>query len=372
MAAVGDRVRIERAYLDARGGITIGHGAYVGHGAILTTRDGPVAEASPILIGPGAWIGPGAVIRAGTRVEAGAVVPPGAVVSGRVQADEAGRARAAKLDRRPSGKGMFFVVSTGRSGTTSITHALRQHPRIDCRHEHRPQLVRLSAQYAHGNISSGEAREELRALYCETFSHGSVYGESDHHLFNLIPLLAEVLPEAKFIWLIRDGRGVVASGVARGWYDPEREAAAWPTRRWGPGIWDYYRIRGDLVGEVPAEEWQRMSVHEKNCWYWAHVQRTIEAGLAPLPKSRWMLVKLEELGSTIPDILAFLGVPPAELAVPVANTSRKPVRSWDSWSPAETDAFWRWCGTGMARWYPNALPDDLRDRVDGNESARRR
>ena len=66
---------------------------------------------------------------------------------------------------------------------------------------------------------------------------------------NLIGILGRVLPEAKYVWLVRDGRDVVASTTARGWYDAEYTS----------GVWGEYRLRGDAVGEVGTAVWDAMT-----------------------------------------------------------------------------------------------------------------
>ena len=99
-AEIGDNVSIHpMCYLDATGGLTIGHDVSIAHGvSILTTehdyalpgvaiRDAPVVEAA-VILGNDVWIGAGVRILAGVRIGDGAVVGAGAVVTRDVPAGQ--------------------------------------------------------------------------------------------------------------------------------------------------------------------------------------------------------------------------------------------------------------------------------------------
>jgi hypothetical protein len=236
-----------------------------------------------------------------------------------------------------------FVPSTGRSGTTTMARLLSGHPEIRCRHERRRQLIRLSTELAHGVVDEAAAEAELHAIYVASGAYRApIYGDSDHRLFNLIGILGRVLPEAKFVWLVRDGRDVVASTTARGWYDAEYTS----------GTWGEYRLRGDAAGEVEAAEWGAMTPFAKNCWYWAYVNRVIGAEVDRLPASRWMPLRLEDIATENAEVFRFLDVAPVPAAARRENPSRREVVPPTEWSPAEREAFERWCGDAMDRWYP--------------------
>lgn len=223
-----------------------------------------------------------------------------------------------------------------------MARLLSRHSEIRCRHERRRQLIRLSTELAHGIVDEAAAMAELDAIYVRSGVYRSpVYGESDHRLFNLLGLLDRLLPESRFVWLIRDGRDVVASTLARGWYAGEFRS----------GTWGEYRLQGDACGDVPAAEWAAMTPFEKNCWYWAFVNRRIGAGLADVAADRWMALRLEDLGSRAPALFQFLGVEPIEVGGARENPSRRTVVTPDRWGASEKAAFDHWCGETMDRWY---------------------
>lgn len=357
-ACIGSGVRIEDdVSLEAEGGLTLGHGTFVGRGVTIrsASRD-PVAAVPrrPVLVGREVWIGPGARIEPGSRIGDGAVVGAGALVDGAVEAggvvvgppppagerlgpdEPLARGRAATTR-------ILFVPSTGRSGTTTVSRLLSRHPRIVCRHEARPQLIRLSTELAHGVVDEAAARGELDAIYrLSSVYPAPVYGESDHRLFNLVGMLAELLPSCRVLWLIRDGREVVASTFARGWYGAEFQS----------GVWGRYRLRGDRCGDVPSDQWVAMTPFEKNCWYWAYVNRVIERQLQDVASDRWRRLRLGDLGAEVPALLEFIGVEPVPIRVPHANPSTNAVVPHEAWDPERKEAFERQCGDLMDRWYP--------------------
>ncbi|HET9334696.1 MAG TPA: sulfotransferase [Gemmatimonadota bacterium] len=343
--SIGHRVRIDAdARLETEGGLCVGHGARIGRGVAIRTTARDAVESGharrPVLIGRGASIGAGARIEPGSAIGDGAIVEPGAVVQGAV----AGKAGVASPRERSAATTRFvFIPSTGRSGTTTMASLLSSHPEICCRHERRRQLIRLSTELAHGIVDEAAAEAELHAIYVASGAYRlPVYGDSDHRLFNLVGILGRVLPEAKFVWLVRDGRDVVASTTARGWYDAEYTS----------GIWGEYRLRGDAARKVGQAEWDAMTPFAKNCWYWAHVNREIGAELARMSAERWTTLRLEDLRARVDDVFRFLEVAPVAVGGLRENPSRRAVVPPREWSRAQHDDFERWCGEIMDRWYP--------------------
>jgi hypothetical protein len=261
-----------------------------------------------------------------------------------------------------AGPALFFVVTTGRSGSTTIAAALSQHEDITCRHENRPQLVRLSTEYEYGLCEREDARAELAALYGNGIPKGPrLYGESDQKFWNLVEVLAELYPNSKFIWLLRDGRDVVSSAYARGWYGDLQLSKASPTGSLAYQHF-FYRVTGDLSNAMPEEEWSGLARFEKVCWYWKYVNERIEKQLSVLPQDRWRLVKLEELQTSVPDLIEFLGVSSREIAVPHSNKAANlpqfgsradSLVRWPDWGEDWKSAFENWCGELMDRHYPS-------------------
>ena len=312
---IGNNVHLgARCYLYTQGGLAIGDNTHISRDVTIYTANhnyqgealpyDVTSRKRPVLIERNCWIGMGVMIRPGITIGEGAIVGIGTVVTRDIapfeivgspppqlvknrdeghyhQLEEQNRhggvsgkmlsPSQAKNACRNVGDGtdMLFICSTGRSGSQTLARVLNEHPDITASHEPKLALVRLSTELAHGQKSVDQVRHELQVLYthCSTISSGKrVYVESDQKLTNLAPILGELFPKAKFLWLIRDGRDFVASATVRGWFDKEEHLAA--HHRY---VFAEYRLKGPVVDEhIEAASWEAMATHERNCWYWAY------------------------------------------------------------------------------------------------------
>jgi hypothetical protein len=359
--AVGHGVSVgEDGYWSSAGGLTVGDRARIGRRVIIETVEraaGPQHEAHPrpVMIGPDVWVGDGAVLQPGTRLGAGVAVASGATVSGDVPGPAASAPRGGH-----SGHGddpatrLFFVVSTGRSGSQTIARVLSQHPGVKCLHEPRPQMIRLSTELAHGIKTAADVEEELRAIFCESsvFPADRMYGESDQKYWNLIPILARLLPNSRFIWLIRDGRDVAASKYATTWFREEEKQQGTADSADLTLRWMHYREDGARAGCFSGEQWTAMPVFEKICWSWQHVNEGIEREIGDLPRDRWAMIRLEELEERIGDLFWLLAVDSSPVKVEQHNRSAGAVKRWEEWDSSMRRTFEARCGAGMDRWFP--------------------
>jgi acetyltransferase-like isoleucine patch superfamily enzyme len=346
----------------SNGGLTIGENTVMGSGVRVYTYD-HLESPQPVHIGRNVWIGDNSLILPGVWIGDGAVILPGAVVKENVPPGQR-EIPISHSPRRRTGDQMdgniFFVVSTGRAGSKTMAGLLSQHPDVTCIHEHVPQLVRLSSEYAYSWKTREQVKAELIAIYLESKTYPSgFYGESNQKLFNLFPILAELFPRAKFIWLMRDGRNVVASYASheRGIFSPEEHAQGSPIIH-GWRRWAYYRLEGNKCGVFSDGEWAVMSRFERACWFWYYVNNQIENHLQELPTEQWMSLKLETLAEQIPDIYRLLGASPLPTEVLHLNKAWYPKNTWENWSAEQHALFEKWCGTMMDRLYP-----DWRDAV---------
>jgi hypothetical protein len=243
-----------------------------------------------------------------------------------------------------------FVVGTGRSGTTTIASLASRVPGCVVDHEREPKLLEEVTRYFEGRLQHHELIELLqRTRNPEAIGGTRVAGEANQRLSFVLPALAEAFPQARLVWLLRDGRDAVASMHHRGWYDlRETERGPRATRDWART-----RVRGDVVGDLTTAEWEALDAFGRCCWYWSYTNRLIAADADRLGVTI-LAVKLEELERALPDLASFLGVEElAALSVPKANiaSSGKPT-SWRLWSRRRRAVFERLCGEVMDVHYP--------------------
>ena len=200
----------------------------------------------------------------------------------------------------------FFVVSSGRSGTAMLTKALAAAGDIEMHHEYMVHIVqKLGVQRYMGLIDSAEAARILRETHVSAvhYSEGGHWGDSSNKLSWLIPELAALLPEAKFVHLVRDGRKVAGSyfrkladecyddrstAILQAYVDdPAHHAAPPPEKKYW---WPLPR-----KGEVWAREFRGFDQFARIAWHWAEINRAILDSLAALPPERSLFVRLEDL-----------------------------------------------------------------------------
>ncbi len=196
--------------------------------------------------------------------------------------------------------------------------ALSAAPGVEMHHEYAVQITQpLAVKRYLGAVDADETRKVLDESFGEAIrlANGSHWGDSSNKLSWLIPDLAALFPEARFVHLVRDGRKVASSyfhklgdenydnrsnAMLQDWYDgagampPPEKPYWWPVPR-----------RGDAM----AEAFRRFDQFQRICWHWAEINRV---ALAALPQDRTLFVRLEDLvGSPtlVRTLYEFLGLP---------------------------------------------------------------
>ena len=241
-----------------------------------------------------------------------------------------------------------FVVGAGRCGTRSVSDLLSGVPGCRVVHERQPQLLDEVTAFLEGGRSS-EAMVELLRTTRAPFADGErLSGEANQRLSYVLPALVDAFPDLRLVWLIRDGRDAVTSMHHRLWYDPhEAERRPGAVRAWAAN-----RIRGDVVGDVSAEEWDRLDPFGRCCWYWSHTNRLIEREIQRLAVPA-LRVRIECLRETLPALWSFLDLAgPVPGHIPRANRASggRPL-SWHFWSRGQCETFHARCASVMDRHY---------------------
>jgi putative sulfotransferase len=218
----------------------------------------------------------------------------------------------------------FFIVSSGRSGTAMLHKALSAVPGVEMHHEYAVQITQpLAVKRYLAAVDAAETRKILDETFGAAVRHarGTHWGDSSNKLSWLVPDLAALFPDARFVHLVRDGRKVASSyfhKLGDETYDDRSNAAlqAWADGKGSapppekPYWWPVPR-RDDPM----ADAFRRFDQFERICWHWAEINHVALAALADLPRDRTLFVKLEELVQSparVRELFDFLRIPYSE------------------------------------------------------------
>ena len=154
-----------------------------------------------------------------------------------------------------------FVLSTGRCGTKLLSLILEESSQLAVFHNPKPALEYVSS-LVHKNKSSAESLE-LAILaarfdfFVESFRNQKIYVEANNRVTFFASSLAKLLPNSKFIHLVRHPAEFVRSGMRRGYYS----ASAVQHQRLCPR---------------DNQEWKCMNRLEKIAWEWNEISLSIE------------------------------------------------------------------------------------------------
>jgi len=217
----------------------------------------------------------------------------------------------------------FFIVSSGRSGTQLMEKVLGMYPQVEMHHEYLCTHVQpLAVRYYMGLISLDEVCDAFATLHGSSILYCArdFWGDSSNKLSWLIEALDRLFPNAKFIYLVRDGRKVTSSffhKLGNECYDDRsmtilRHYMDHPDQFPSPPPEKKYWWNLPPVGTAMADEFRGMNQFQRMCFHWGEVNRWIQRTLAPISEARKRVYKLEELVSdpyVVHDMLSFLGLP---------------------------------------------------------------
>lgn len=198
----------------------------------------------------------------------------------------------------------FFIVGSGRSGSTLLRMILASHSRLAIPPETwflQPLVKQLPIHRPLGSEELAEAMRVITSHYCWPDMHMDVgqfrkaasaldrpylsqvveviyrqhmaregkqrWGDKTPCYIGIIPQLARMFPGARFIHLLRDGRDVAKSFQATGWYGPwlHDNTAEWAEaldyeERWGcsPLAAEMLQVRYEELVKQPEETVRRI------------------------------------------------------------------------------------------------------------------
>ncbi len=235
----------------------------------------------------------------------------------------------------------FFVLSTGRCGTMTLAHTLDTATNAHVFHQPQPDPIRESLQAYRGEIDKTKTFWQFRyAVMQQTWAKGLIYGETDHLMTQFSDVIAQELPEAKFIALVRDPRNFVRSGMRRKYYCGHS--------------WDIGRLR-PKEDSPEFELWDRWDSFEKVCWLWNDTYQRIRDISRQLGPDRVQFLRFEDLisdPSITSELFEFFGLEGYNPSAIDALMGKKlnaqihgdfpPAQDWNS---TQHDTLWRICGS---------------------------
>lgn len=189
-----------------------------------------------------------------------------------------------------------YGVGSPKSGTHSLEAVFSRHYRTWHEPE-RERFMRIITARADGDMSTDEAREQVRRL------DRSKWLELNSSWLNffLLDLLLELHPQAKFILTIRDCYSWLDSALNHILTRPEADYHERFHKWYAGSLWTGPHQDGDRVleeyGLWPLDGWLR---------FWSEHNTRV---LALVPSDRLLIVRTREIGQDIPKMAEFLGVP---------------------------------------------------------------
>jgi hypothetical protein len=215
----------------------------------------------------------------------------------------------------------FFIVSSGRSGTAMLHKALSAIPGVEMHHEYMVHIVQpLAVRRYMGLIDDAEASRVLASTYgaAVRYSEAEHWGDSSNKASWLIPELATLLPKARFVHLVRDGRKVASSyfhKLGEECYDDRSTAilrahVADPANHPAPPPEKKYWWPLALGSDQFAKDFAQFGQFQRIAWHWAEINRVILSSLEALAPERRHFVRLEDLHAdpgAVERLYGFLG-----------------------------------------------------------------
>lgn len=205
------------------------------------------------------------------------------------------------------GNHALFVLSTGRAGTKLITRLLDQSPLLWVEHAPTPELALQSYLVYRDRPSADALRWSFVHARAEQIARvhtaGLRYVETNNRITLYASAIADILPNARFVHLVRHPAEFVRSGMRRGYY------AHMP-----PALSGHIEPRTD---DAAYAKWQNLDRMEKIAWQWNEINASIESFKATTPDSRMLTITSNALfkdSDVLVRLFDFAGIPCPQLS----------------------------------------------------------
>lgn len=249
----------------------------------------------------------------------------------------------------------FFILGMGRSGTNFLAAMLsrsksrinlidaikRRYPNALLFHEPIDEdfdaLVGAHESYDSALQYFRNVRLEkmLELIEGHDFRH---YGEVNSNLRFHAKAIKVILPRARLLYVVRDGREVVRSIMARLHYTADSTS--------------HFNLQ-PLPSDPLYESWEGLSRFAKVCWLWADANRRLAEDVPDWVKFESLIGNYDYFRR---NLLNFLGLEMSEprwralVGVPTNITKQFTFPPWQEWDTSQRAAFDAICGEQMARY----------------------
>lgn len=195
--------------------------------------------------------------------------------------------------------GRAFCVGLPKCGTHSVAEMLAG----ACRSAHEPEpeaLLPLIEAARCGRLTV----DELRSFFLARDRRLKLEFESSHLLGSFVPHLVDIFPDARFVVLVRDCRTWIDSMI-----NDQLNLRAWEGyKAWQDAVYDQYLVRTKRM--FPPEEriLRDLDLYPISHYirYWREEVKSI---VGCVPRDRLLVLRTEELPSSVDRIARFVGVP---------------------------------------------------------------
>lgn len=258
----------------------------------------------------------------------------------------------------------YFVMSTGRTGTTFLYHFLRRlYPALGCFQEPPPNWFYNLASNLYATGTVGKVQKNLiRGHFLRTRNRliqampGNKYLEVNPFIFGLGYFVKELLGEIKILHITRHPLTYISSVLN---YIPSVLYSFPPSWRVGLRERFLWNLNVSKALEDPLIEWSRLSSIERKAWYWGYVNRRIASYRTIC--SKYLRIKFEDLFSeekevwdeTLRTLVRFLELPfpggldSSELTSRMNESRENRAPRWQEWGQPLRESVLEICRQAM-------------------------
>lgn len=207
-----------------------------------------------------------------------------------------------------------FVIHVGECSSKLIANFFNKFNTVYSTDNPKPNFYNISKAFLTEELDKNNAVKEFisnKAFILAVTNQFKMehYVEINESLFSLIPVISDIIPNSKFIYIIRDGRDVVKDAINKNIYtlkDPIDRMTAL-----------------DFLEDSYFEKWHVLSQFEKTCWWWQKTTRVVYESVKKL--SNASIIKYEDImdkkhyGSHIRKMCQFIEYP----------SNNKVLKTWD-------------------------------------------